>query len=107
MGLLSTAVQLGGQALSRFAGRAGAKVAARYGVGMVGVGAATAAGTAIANRMGGGGGGQVYDMGPVRKKRKGLSGRDIQGAQRVMQLVSSFGYKPKLPCRRKARKCGR
>jgi len=105
MGLLSTALQLGGQAVSRFVGRAGVKVAARYGVGVAGVGAATAVGTAIANRAGGGG--QVYDMGPVRRKRKGLSGRDIQGAQRVMQLVSSFGYKPKLPCRRKARKCGR
>lgn len=103
MGLLSSALQIGSSLGSRFLTRATGKVAARYGVGVVGVGAATAAGTAIANRMGGG---SIEDMGPVRKRRKGLSGRDIQGAQRVMQLVSSFGYKPKLPCRRKGRKCG-
>jgi hypothetical protein len=105
MGLLSTALQVGSSVAGKFLSRAGTKVAARYGVGVAGVGLATAAGTAIGNRMQGGG--QVYDMGPVRRKRKGLSGRDIQGAQRVMQLVSSFGYKPKLPCRRKGRKCGR
>jgi hypothetical protein len=62
-----------------------------------------AAGTAVGNLVSQG----YEDMGPVRRRRKGLSGRDIQGAQRVMQLVSSFGYKPKLPCRRKGRKCGR
>ena len=104
MGLLSTALQVGGQLGSKFLSRAGAKVAARYGVGVAGVGLATAGGTAIANRMQRGG--EIVDMGPVRKRRKGLSGRDIQGAQRVMQLVSSFGYKPKLPCRRKGRRCG-
>jgi hypothetical protein len=104
VGLLSSALQIGGQLGSKFLTRATGKVAARYGVGVAGVGLATAAGTAIGNRMQGG---NVVDMGPVRRRRKGLSGRDIQGAQRVMQLVSSFGYKPKLPCRRKGRKCGR
>ena len=100
MGLLSTALQVGGALGAKFLSRAGVKVAARYGVGVAGVGAATAVGTAIANRSGG----QIVDMGPVRRKRKGLSGRDIQGAQRVMALVSSFGYKPKLPARRKGKK---
>lgn len=69
----------------------------------VAVGAGTiAAGTALGNVMSGGG---WEDMGPARRRRKGLSGRDIEGAQRVMRLVSTFGYKPKLPCRRKGRKC--
>jgi hypothetical protein len=104
MGLLSSALQIGQQVGSRFLTRAGVKVAARYGVGAGAVGLATAAGTAIGNRMQGG---TIEDMGPVRRRRKGLSGRDIQGAQRVMALVSSFGFKPKLPCRRKARKCGK
>jgi hypothetical protein len=46
------------------------------------------------------GGGQVYDMGPVRRRRRGVSGRDIQGAQRVAALVQAFGYKPKIKKRK-------
>jgi len=100
MGLLSSALQVGGSLASRFLTRGTAKVAARYGVGVAGVGAATAAGTAIANRMGGG---SVVDMGPSRRRRRGLSGRDIEGAQRVARVVQAFGYKPKIQ-RRKTRK---
>jgi hypothetical protein len=96
MGLIAAATQLAGAVGSKFLSRAGAKVAARYGVGMAGVGIATAAGTAI----GRGGGGQVYDMGPVRRRRRGVSGRDIQGAQRVAALVQAFGYKPKIKKRK-------
>jgi len=102
MGLLTSALQLGRSVISKRASAWGGKVAQRYGGGAVAVGIGTAVGGAVGSRMGGGG---WEDMGPARKRRKGLSGRDIQGAQRVMQLVSSFGYKPKLPCRRKARKC--
>lgn len=100
MGLL----QLAGQVGSRFLQRAGTKIANRYGgkaAGVVLAGSTVAAGTVAGNRLSGG----WQDMGPARRRRKGLSGRDIQGAQRVMQLVSTFGYKPKLPCRRKGRKC--
>lgn len=101
MGLLAPLLQAGTQLAQRFATRAGAKVAARYGVGVAGVGAATAAGTALANRMGGGG--RVIDMGPVRRHRRGVTGRDIQGAQRVAALVHAFGFKPQIK-RRKGRR---
>jgi hypothetical protein len=105
MPLLAPLLAAGSKALQAFGQRAVGKLATRIGgtsAGRVGGALATvAAGTAIGNQFGGG----VVDMGPVRRRRKGLSGRDIQGAQRVMQLVSSFGYKPKLPCRRKGRKC--
>ena len=100
MGLLSSALQIGGQLGSKFLTRATGKVAARYGVGVAGVGLATAAGTAVANRLGGG---QVYDMGPARRRRRGLSGRDIEGAQRVARVVQAFGYKPKIQRRKKRR----
>ena len=100
MGLIAAGMQLAGAVGSRFLSRAGAKVAARYGVGVAGVGLATAGGTAIANRMGGG---QVMDMGPVRHRRRGVTGRDIQGAQRVAALVHAFGFKPKIK-RRKGRR---
>jgi hypothetical protein len=49
------------------------------------------------------GGGQVMDMGPVRHRRRGVTGRDIQGAQRVAALVHAFGFKPKIK-RRKGRR---
>jgi hypothetical protein len=97
MGLIAAGMQLAGAVGSRFLSRAGAKVAARYGVGVAGVGLATAAGTAIANRAGGR---QVYDMGPARRHRRGVTGRDIQGAQRVAALVQAFGYKPKIKKRK-------
>jgi len=100
MGLIAAGMQLAGQVGSRFLSRAGAKVAARYGVGVAGVGLATAAGTAIANRAGGR---QVMDMGPARRRRRGLSGRDIEGAQRVARVVQTFGYKPKMQRRKKRR----
>lgn len=100
MGLLTIAGQVG----AKFLQRAGTKIAQRYGGRVAGVGAAVAtvgAGTVVGNKLSGG----WQDMGPARRRRKGLSGRDIQGAQRVMALVSTFGFKPKLPCRRKGRKC--
>lgn len=106
MPLLAPLLQAGSKALqaygTRVVGQIAARITPRAAVGVGGALATVAAGTAIGNRMSGG---QLMDMGPVRRRRKGLSGRDIQGAQRVMQLVSSFGYKPKLPCRRKGRKC--
>jgi hypothetical protein len=106
MPLLAPLLQAGSRALQQFGQRAATKLASRIGGGRVaqvgGALATVAAGTAIGNRLGGG---ELEDMGPVKRRRKGLSGRDIQGAQRVAALVSSFGYKPKLPCRRKGRKC--
>jgi hypothetical protein len=50
-----------------------------------------------------GGGGRVIDMGPVRRHRRGVTGRDIQGAQRVAALVHAFGFKPQIK-RRKGRR---
>jgi hypothetical protein len=100
MGLIAAGLQIAGSVGGRFLSRAGAKVAARYGVGVAGVGLATAVGTAVANRVGGG---QTYDMGPVKRRRRGVTGRDIQGAQRVAALVHAFGFKPKIK-RRKGRR---
>jgi len=37
---------------------------------------------------------------PRKKRRAGLSGRDILGAQKVARVVSAFGYKPKFKKRK-------
>lgn len=39
--------------------------------------------------------GQGADMMMRPRRRRGLSGADIRGAQRVAKLVSTFGFKPK------------
>jgi len=43
---------------------------------------------------------------PVRRRRrsqKGVTGRDIKGANRVAKLVQKFGFKPKMKERKKKR----
>jgi hypothetical protein len=41
---------------------------------------------------------------PFQKKRRaGLSGRDILGAQKVARVVQAFGYKPKMKKRKRGR----
>lgn len=40
---------------------------------------------------------------PFRKRRRGVTGADIRGAQRVARLVSAFGFKPKFARRKKRR----
>lgn len=44
-------------------------------------------------------------VGSARKRRQGLSARDIRGASKVAKIVSCFGYKPKMSyrCKRKGR----
>jgi hypothetical protein len=38
-----------------------------------------------------------------RRRRAGLTARDIKGAQKVARVVQAFGYKPKLQHRKKRR----
>jgi hypothetical protein len=48
--------------------------------------------------------GKSYALGGPRKKhRRGLSGADIRGAQKVARLVQHFGYKPKIKAHRRRR----
>jgi len=50
-----------------------------------------------------GGGRAMREPGLRRKHRRGLSGADIRGAQRVARVVMSFGFKPKFKKRSKRR----
>ena len=38
-----------------------------------------------------------------RRRRAGLTARDIKGAQKVARVVQAFGYKPKMQHRKKRR----
>lgn len=101
MPLLPALVSAGRTAVSRW----GSRVVSKIGQRLSGPAAKSVAIGAGAGYVGSSAAGWM-DAGPAtRRRRKGLSGRDIEGAQRVMKLVSTFGYKPKLPCRRKGRKC--
>lgn len=68
------------------------------------------AGRAIASGVAGGaaiaGVESLFRGGSTRRRprRRGVSASDISAARRVMALVQTFGYKPKLPLRRKSRK---
>jgi len=44
---------------------------------------------------------------PIKRSRgrKGLTGRDILGAQKVARLVHAFGYKPKIKPRKAGKGC--
>jgi hypothetical protein len=97
---MPTIVAAGRAAIPRITGAIGRGVRAvrgsRVGRGVAGVGGAAGA---VAT------GAYIYDqfgnvIGRKGKKRaKGLSGRDIQGAQKVARVVQCFGYKPKMKYR--------
>jgi len=60
------------------------------------VGVALGVGSGVGERFAGPPSAGEYDAGPARRRRRGLSGRDIEGAQRVARVVQAFGYKPKI-----------
>jgi len=110
MPLLPAILQAGAGLLRRGAERVIQRAGTVLGSRVGGIAVGTVGGTVLANRMTGGaralGRGDPYYDGEAfyrRRRRRGLSGRDIEGAQRVARVVSTFGYKPKFK-RRKGRR---
>lgn len=102
-GLIAKGLAIGSKVLAR------APRVVKAGAGLAAGGAAFEAGGALVRpkaRRGRVGAGDRYYNGQEfyrRKRRAGLSGRDIQGAQKVARVVKAFGYKPKFQKRRHRR----